>query len=243
MPNLPDTVDSLDAVDSQFRGLYRKVSDSEFSFNVPDSAAVVAKNSELLAQLNDTKNKNAELVNQVGTLTSEMDAMKSSVAKPPTDEDLDRQWTEKYNTAISERDKTISQYKENVERLTAGSAAKTLATAIARPQSVPLLEREIARRLTTEWVDGQPSVKVLDRHGVVTANTTDDLRKELEGDPQYKPLLAGSKANGGGITANTNPGNGGTGDTPMPKDDFLQMSPEARMEYIDKGGAVAPNAA
>jgi hypothetical protein len=56
----------------------------------------------------------------------------------------------------------------------------------------------IERRLSVEQRDGKPVVVVLDQQGKLSAATLDELKAEFANDVAFAPLIAGSKASGGG---------------------------------------------
>jgi len=64
----------------------------------------------------------------------------------------------------------------------------------------------IERRLSVEQRDGKPVVVVLDQQGKLSAATLDELKAEFANDVAFAPLIAGSKASGGGANG---AGNGG----------------------------------
>ncbi len=79
-----------------------------------------------------------------------------------------------------------------------GRTATEIATTLAIPGSSKALLPHIERRLSVEQRDGKPTVVVLDAAGKLSAATLDELKAEFTNDPAFGPLIAGSKASGGG---------------------------------------------
>lgn len=113
-------------------------------------------------------------------------------------EALEKSWTEKFQSAVSEKDSELTKLQEMVYELTVGSAATSLAAKIAMDGCADGLKPHIQSRLKTEIVDGSPVVKVLGRDGKPSAMSLEDLEKELKGTPYLAPLIKGSSASGGG---------------------------------------------
>jgi hypothetical protein len=78
--------------------------------------------------------------------------------------------------------------------------------------SAKALLPHIERRLSVEQRDGKPVVVVLDAQGKLSAATLDELKAEIANDAAFAPLIAGSKASGGGAG-----GAGGGGGAPKGK--------------------------
>lgn len=133
-------------------------------------------------------------------------------------EALEKSWSEKYSSREAELTSAMTEKDKIIARLTAGNEAKTLASELALKGSERVLERIISDRLGVEIVEGQPKVIVKDAAGQRSAQTLDDLRKELQSDTSLKPILQGSKGTGaGGVGSGTGAGgasaNGNLGGT------------------------------
>lgn len=90
--------------------------------------------------------------------------------------------------------------KRQIRDLTVGRTATDIASALAIPGSAKALLPHIERRLSVEQRDGKPVVVVLDPQGKLSAATLDELKVEFANDVAFAPLIAGSKASGGGPT-------------------------------------------
>lgn len=135
-------------------------------------------------------------------------------------EALEKSWREKNENDIKERDGKLSEYEQMINKMTVGSQAQKLASELAVPGSADVLLPHIERRLSVEMKDGQAIVRVLDKDGKPSALSIDDLKKEIEGNPAFAPLIVGSKANGsGGVGGKGVAGNG----------DVMKLSPVERM--------------
>lgn len=94
--------------------------------------------------------------------------------------------------------------------MTVGQTATKLAAELAISGSADVLLPHIQSRLTVEIKDGAPSVRVLDLQGKPTALTIDELKQEFISNKAFAPLIAASKATGGGASTTNNSGSGAT---------------------------------
>lgn len=157
-----------------------------------DTAGLKAKNDELLAELkaNKTKAREAE---EAARIAAEENARKSGDT-----EALDRSWTEKHTKALGEKDATLAGLQAQVHALTVGATAARLAGELAVQGSSAVLQKLIEPSLSFEMRDGKPVVVVLDAERRPTALTVDEYKEQLFNDAALAPLIAASRATGGG---------------------------------------------
>jgi len=203
-------LDSLDGVDEAVRALYTE-KDGKFVLGIEglpqpeDVSGLKSKVQELLDEKKaaDKARKDAE---DQARLEREENARKSGNV-----EELERSWTEKYNRREAELNGALEQERTTlstqIRDLTVGRTATDIASALAIPGSAKALLPHIERRLGVEQRDGKPVVVVLDPQGKLSAATLDELKAEFANDTAFAPLIAGSKASGGG--ANGASGGGG----------------------------------
>lgn len=149
------------------------------------------------------------------------EATEEAARKSGDVEALEKSLHEKYANDISERDAKIAEQDSIISKMTVGSEAQRLAADLAVPGSAEVLLPHIERRLQVEIRDGTPSIRVLDKDGKPSASSVEDLRKELEGNASFAPLIIGSKASGSGAPG----GKGFAGNT----DEIMKMKPVDRM--------------
>lgn len=165
-----------------------------------DVTGLKAKNDELLAELraNKTKAREAE---EAARLANEEAARKNGDT-----EALDRSWNEKHTKALGEKDTALSTLQAQVHALTVGSTAARLAGELAVQGSSAILQQLIEPRLTMEIRDGRPVVVVLDNDRRPSALTVDEFKEQLFSDAALAPLIAASRATGGGAPGGKSPG-------------------------------------
>jgi hypothetical protein len=131
-------------------------------------------------------------------------------------EELEKSWSEKYARREAELSGQLEQERgtlsNQIRDLTVGRTATDIASALAIPGSAKALLPHIERRLSVEQRDGKPVVVVLDQQGKLSAATLNELKAEFANDVAFAPLIAGSKASGGGAN-----GAGGGGGAPKGK--------------------------
>jgi hypothetical protein len=203
-------LDTLDGVDEAVRALYTE-KDGKFVLGIEglpqqeDVSGLKAKVDELLGEkkLAEKKAREAE---EAARLEREEAARKSGNV-----EELERSWSEKYNRREAELNGMLEQERGTlsgqIRDLTVGRTATDIASALAVQGSAKALLPHIERRLSVEQRDGKPVVVVLDQQGKLSAATLDELKAEFANDTAFAPLIAGSKASGGG--ANGAGGGGG----------------------------------
>lgn len=194
-------LDSLDGLDDAVRALYTE-KDGKFVLAVDgmppqeDVSGLKAKVEELLGEKKaaDKARRDAE---EAARQEREEAARKSGNV-----EELEKSWTEKYTrreaelTGELERERTSLQGQ--IRDLTVGRTATDIAAALATPGSAKALLPHIERRLSVELREGKSTVVVLDQAGKLSAATLDELKAEFTNDSAFAPLIAGSKASGGG---------------------------------------------
>lgn len=205
-------LDTLEGVDEAVRALYTE-KDGKFVLGIEglpqqeDVSGLKAKNAELLAEKKEIERKARE-AEDAARLEREEAARKSGNV-----EELERSWTEKFTRREAELTGTLEQERATlsgqIRDLTVGRTATDIASALAVQGSAKALLPHIERRLSVEQRDGKPVVVVLDAQGKLSAATLDELKAEIANDVAFAPLIAGSKASGGGAG-----GAGGGGGAP-----------------------------
>ncbi|MFV9064343.1 hypothetical protein ABQ366_05270 [Serratia fonticola] len=121
-------------------------------------------------------------------------------------EELEKSWSEEFTRRESELSSQLEAeretYQTQIRDLTVGRTAADLANALAIPGSAKALLPHIERRLSVEQRDGKPAVVVLDTNGKLSATTLEELKNEFFNDTAFGPLIAGSRASGGGAAGN-----------------------------------------
>lgn len=194
-------LDSLDGVDESVAALYVE-KDGKFVLGIEglpqqeDVSGLKSKVQELLDEKKaaDKARKDAE---EQARLERE-----EALRKSGNVEELEKSWSEKYNRREAELSSALENERNTLQSqirdLTVGRTATEIATALAVPGSAKALLPHIERRLSVEQRDGKPTVVVLDAAGKLSAATLDELKAEFTNDPAFGPLIAGSKASGGG---------------------------------------------
>ncbi|MGV8567596.1 MAG: hypothetical protein ACWA7E_06140 [Pseudomonas asiatica] len=194
-------LDSLEGVEESVAALYVE-KDGKFVLGIDglpqqeDVTGLKAKVEELLGE-----KKAAEKARREAEEKARAEA-EEAARKSGNVEELEKSWSEKYNRREAELTGTLESERANLQGqirdLTVGRTATEIATALAVPGSAKALLPHIERRLSVEQRDGKPTVVVLDAAGKLSAATLDELKAEFTNDPAFGPLIAGSKASGGG---------------------------------------------
>jgi hypothetical protein len=194
-------LDTLDGLDDSVKSLYTE-KDGKYVLGIEglpqpeDVSGLKSKVEELLGEKKAAEKARKDAEDQA-RLEREEAARKSGNV-----EELERSWSEKYNRREAELNGTLEQERgtlsAQIRDLTVGRTATDIASALAIPGSAKALLPHIERRLSVEQRDGKPVVVVLDQQGKLSAATLDELKAEFANDTAFAPLIAGSKASGGG---------------------------------------------
>lgn len=194
------TLDSLEGLEPAIAAMYEE-KDGKFVLKVDgipqptpgeDVTGLKNKVDELLAE-KKAEAKRRQEAEEAARLAAEEAARKTG----DTDA-LQKSWEEKHTKALTEKEQTLSALQSQVHALTVGATAARLAGELAVQGSAGVLQRLIEPRLSMELRDGKPVVIVLDNDGRPTALTPEEFKNEITSDAALAPLVAGSKATGGG---------------------------------------------
>lgn len=194
-------LDSLEGVDESVAALYVE-KDGKFVLGIEglpqpeDVSGLKSKVQELLDEKKAEADKRKAAEEQARLDREE------ALRKSGNVEELEKSWSEKYARREAELtgqlESTNSTLQGQIRDLTVGRTATEIATTLAIPGSAKALLPHIERRLSVEQRDGKPTVVVLDAAGKLSAATLEELKAEFTNDPAFGPLIAGSKASGGG---------------------------------------------
>lgn len=187
-------IDTLEGVDESVKGLYEQQGD-KFRLKVEgveDVSGLKAKNAELLAELK------AKAAREKEASEAARKAAEDAAKKSGDVEALEKSWQDKLAKSLAERDEKLSKYEQQINDLTVGQTASSLASELAVTGSAAVLMPHIKARLGMDVRDGKAVAVVLDKEGKPSALTVDELKAEFLSDPAFAPLIVGSKATGGG---------------------------------------------
>lgn len=105
-----------------------------------------------------------------------------------------------YGEKLAGKDEELAGLRSIIENMTAGDAASRLAAEVAVKGSEELVRRWLDGRIRTEFrgPGEPPKLTVYGRDGKPTADTLDDLKKELLSEPALAPVIVGTRAKGAG---------------------------------------------
>jgi len=170
--------------------------------NQPDPAALQAQLAEAMKGIEALKAKNEELLGETKAAKQKareeaearQRAADEAAAKNGDVEALTKSWQDKLSRREAELLAEVQQRDARLMDLTVNATANTIASELAVQGSAGVLAKLVRDRL--KYDDGR--VAVLDSEGKPSALTVDELKKEISDDPALAPLIAGSRATGGG---------------------------------------------
>lgn len=194
-----------------------------------EKAKITAKMDELLGEAKEAKRKAKEADETRQREVEEAMRKSGDVAA------LEKSWQDK----LAKRESELTAEKESLTSQLRGATVSATATALAAELSVPgsasVLLPHIERRLHLDIREGKPVVTVLDKDGKPSAQTVAELRKEIESDAAFAPLIVASKASGAG-----GPGGkgGGAAAKTITRAAFNSLSPAEQMAHSKSGGTL-----
>lgn len=232
-------IDTLEGIPEALQAEYTKGEDGKFRLGVEglpqpkvdDTSGLKKKVDELLAEKKkaDSERKKAE---DAARAAAEDAAKKTGDVTA-----LEKSWQEKLANREAELLGENKRLDGSLRDVLVESVAKGLAGDLAIPGSANVLLPHVRARLAVDYVDGRPVTRVLDAMGKPSAATLEELKIEFAATPAFAPILAGTKASGGGAAG---AGRGGAGVKSVTRSEFEALDPNKRMEYaklVSKGDA------
>lgn len=161
--------------------------------NVPDTdeaieALRLAKENEK-KEHKATKDALENLKNELAEIRNEGNRKKGDV------EALETSWKGKLAARETELTNQINALRNHVIKSMRDATSGELASAISTVPSV--MKRILTDRMTIDFEGETPSLRILGIDGKPSALTIEDLKKEILANPEYAPIIIGSKASGG----------------------------------------------
>lgn len=225
-------LDTIEGLEDGVKGLYEE-KDGKFRLKVdglPDVSGLKKKLDELMDESKAAKRKAKEIEEAAERERAEALARSGDV------ESLRKSYDEKFGKTKTEYETQIQNYQQQLQRLTVGQTATTLAAELAIPGSAPVLLPHIQARLSMEIRDGQPVTVVMSADGKPSAMTIEELKTELSANPAFAPIIAAGKAAGGGASGGGN--GGGAAKKAVTRAQFDGMNAVQRTEHLKAGGTI-----
>ena len=192
-------------------------------------AALESRLTETSSELDRYKAKHGEAEkHRKAAEEAAREAAEEAAKKSGNVEALESSWKSKLEQTEKAAREKVANLESAIGKLTTGSTATTIASELAVKGSAKALLPHVQSRLSTEYIDGEPVVRVLDEKGKPSAMTLEDLKEEFRKDSAFAPLLQGSKASGSGGSAQSAAGGGVT----IKQSDFDAMAPTARAKFF-----------
>lgn len=190
-------IDSLEGLDDSVKSLYTEKG-GKYVLGIeglPDTGELDGLKKKVDELLNEKKeaNKKAKEAEEAAARAAEEAARKSGDVAA-----LEKSWKDRLAKREAELSAQIEQLNGNITSLTVGQTATKLAAELAVQGSADVLLPHISSRLKSELRDGKAVTVVLDKDGKPSAMTVDELKNEFVSNKAFAPLIAGSKASGGG---------------------------------------------
>lgn len=147
---------------------------------------------------------------------------------------IEKGWKEKLEQKETELGGKLTKLEAATKRRLIDAAAIEMASKIS---TVPtLMATKIAERLTVEFDDGEPILKVLGKDGKAVAEASEKalehLRKEFVDNKEFAAIIIGTKASGGGATERKERKTGSGAPASENEPDYMRMTPKELAESM-----------
>lgn len=123
----------------------------------------------------------------------------------------------------------LDDLQSGIARERESGTAMKIAAELADGANADILSRFIGERL--RYTD--EGIKVTNNNGELTVSTLDDLKNEFANSERYGSLLRGRQSSGGGASGGRS---GGGAAKEMTRQEFDNLPPDKRMEFVKGGG-------
>ncbi len=143
------------------------------------------------------KQRADDLDKQIKELQKKLDDLDTNDARKRGDIDtLTKSYEKKIEDLKAELNGKLSKSQEFAKKTLLDGTAMKLATKIS---TVPgLMAKAIKDRLAVDFEGDEPTLRILDNEGKISALKIEDLEKEFLTNKEFASILIGSKASGGG---------------------------------------------
>lgn len=222
-------LESLEGIDESTQALYSAGEDGKFRLNI-DGLPLPEDTSALK---NALAHERAERKRAADERKKAEDAARKAAEEKARQEGdvaaLEKSWQEKLDAGVNEWKGKYESERGHVTNLLVDNVASTMANELAVTGSAVALVPHIRSRLTVEYADGKPVTRVLDGKGQPSAATLDELKAEFASNSAFAPIIAQTKASGGGAVG----AGAGAGGAALKRS---EMSSVQKREFIAKHG-------
>jgi hypothetical protein len=185
------TKEQYDTLPDSVKVLFKAEGDGYVQVAAPDPSDELkrAKDREK-ERAKAAEQKNRELEDRIAELET------GKARKDGDIEALEKSWQQKLDTQKTEFEGKLAKKDGFLKDNLITSKAQALAAELS-PNHASLLLPHITPRLTADLDGDNPTTKVLDATGQLSALTLDDLKKEFLANDDFKSIVVGSKATGG----------------------------------------------
>ena len=135
-------------------------------------------------ETNERKKREKELEaakSELAAITAKITAKELDVAG------VEKMWRDKVDAMQADIQKADTEYKTRYSQTLVAAEADKIARDISKSPS--LLSRIIAERLSVEFVDGEPLLRVKTADGKPSVMTAKELATEIAANPEYEPII------------------------------------------------------
>lgn len=233
-------VSDLSEIDSSLHNLYEEAGDS-YRLKVDgieDTGALKRAKDHEKESRKRAEAKARELEERLSQLEQVARSAEEQKAKSSGDIDaLEKSWAGKLSAREQELNAKISALNASLQHTLVDKEAEKLAASLAIEGSSALLVPHIKQRLGVQESEEGFKTMVLDEFGKPSALTIGELINEFKARPEFSPVLAGSRASGGGAQGSNKSGSALNTKT-LSRTDFDNLNPGEKARFFKDGGTL-----
>lgn len=193
--------ESFDGLSEALKGFYSKRGDNYFlELEDDDSTALLNAKEHEKARRKEAETKLQEAERRLSELADVDHRKRGDV------EALELSWKGKLEAVENEYKGRLEGMMNSQRKTLLDSTSSSIAERIAKVPS--LMKKALSERLTVEFGENGPQLRVLDSEGKPSAMSVQDLEKEFLANKEFAPILIASKASGSGGRDASNPASG-----------------------------------
>ena len=217
------TAEEFESASGDDQSLYSKTDEGKYVFVGENAGELsraktrVAAERDKLARERDEALKQLAELKEAGQAKADEREVKTADAKA-----IHEKWQTRHAKELGERDQQIKGLQQLILSSKRDQIINDLANELALPETVELFKPFLRERIEMQFdkTTGQPTPVVYDSDRQVTADTIQDLTKEIKKDKRYHKFLKGAEVGSGATKPKTPDVNAKIGDPAKPSTGF-----------------------
>ena len=216
--------------DGEIKSLYQQDGDGNYSIKIEEDQGLVNALARTKEELAKKESEAAELTERVTLGEQHLEELRAAHGKGKTElTAIEEAWKKKFADLEAKSQREREEQTAKIRKAAVDAQALKIASEIC--VAPELMTPIVAERLTADFHEGTPIIRVLDKEGKPSAVSLTELSDEFKNDKRFEKVIIASKASGGGAQQPQNPTGSAasrlTGGAASPQDkSYVKMSAE-----------------